>query len=132
MHELLALSLTGFGLLLLPVTLLTLSLPVTVALCALGAVLFGLRATSNAALYVEQVPTARSTMLGLSATTVAAAGAVSGVTGGAVLDALGFGGVAFYCLVAAVASGAVAVALVSEKAPVRSAAALPEDSPSAA
>ena len=128
----LAFSLTGFGLLLLPVTMLTLSLPVTVTLCALGAVLFGLRATSNAALYIEQVPSARSTMLGLSATTVAAASAISGISGGLVLDTLGFGGVALYCLVAALASGAVVLALVSESAAPPASSALPEDTPTAA
>jgi predicted MFS family arabinose efflux permease len=110
----LSVSMAGYGLLLLPITVLVPALPVALALSFAGSILFGLRATSNAALYTEHVPRARSTLLGLSATTVAAATVASGALGGAVLDATGFVALAAFCLVFALASGLVTMLLVSE------------------
>jgi predicted MFS family arabinose efflux permease len=113
----LAASMTGYGTLLVLVTTLVPALPLAIALCAAGGFLFGLRATSNAALMTEQVPLFRSTVLGLSATTVAGAIATSGALGGMLLDASGFVALALFCLAAAAGSGAIAVARVSEVAP---------------
>jgi predicted MFS family arabinose efflux permease len=113
----LAASMTGYGALLVLVTALAPALPLAIALCAAGGFLFGLRATSNAALMTEQVPVFRSTVLGLSATTVAGAIAASGALGGMLLDSSGFVALALFCLLAAAGSGAIAVARVAEVGP---------------
>src|SRR6185436_6324881 len=82
--------------------------------CLLAGALYGLRATSNALLMTEQVPDARSTLLGLSATTVAAANATSATAGGIALDTAGFPAIGVLSLVTAAASAALVMGMVRE------------------
>jgi predicted MFS family arabinose efflux permease len=110
----LAASLCGYGLILLSVTTVPLLLPLTVGACLLAAILYGLRATSNALLMTDQVPLARSTVFGLSATTVAAANATAATAGGVALDAVGFPAIGALCLVSAALSAALVMGLVRE------------------
>ena len=110
----LALSLVGYGLVVLVVTGVPLALPLAVGLIVAAATLYGFRATSNAVLMTEQMPSARSTVLGLSATTVAAANALSATAGGIALDTVGFIAIGALCLVAAAISAAVVMAVVKE------------------
>ena len=107
-------SLSGYGLILVGVTTTQLALPLAIGACLAAAILYGLRATSNAMLMTEQVPAARSTMFGLSATTVAAANATSATAGGVALDAFGFGAIGALCLVSAALSAALVMGLVRE------------------
>ncbi len=107
-------SLSGYGLILMGVTTAQLALPLAIGGCLAAAILYGLRATSNAMLMTEQVPAARSTMFGMSATTVAAANATSATAGGVALDTFGFAAVGALCLVSAVLSAMVVMGLVRE------------------
>ena len=110
----LAVSLSGYGLVVLGVTTGGLALPVAIGACLVAATLYGLRATSNAMLMTDQVPAARSTVFGLSATTVAAASATSAAAGGVGLDAVGFPAIGALCLLSAVLSAALVIGLVRE------------------
>jgi predicted MFS family arabinose efflux permease len=110
----LAASLGGYGLVLAAITSLQPALSVAVGAVFLAAILYGLRATSNAVLMTEQVPVARSTVLGLSATTVAAANTTSATAGGVALDTVGFAGIGVLCLVSAVSSALIVMGLVDE------------------
>jgi predicted MFS family arabinose efflux permease len=110
----LAASLGGYGIVLAAITSLQPALSLAVGAVFVAATLYGLRATSNAVLMTEQVPAARSTVLGLSATTVAAANTTSATAGGVALDMLGFPGIGLLCLVSAVSSALIVMRLVDE------------------
>ena len=110
----LAASLVGYGLVILGVTTLGLPIARAVAAALAAAVLYGLRATANAVLMTEQVPDARSTMFGLSQTTVAAANATAASAGGIGLDALGFSAIGTIALTGAVLSAGLVIGLVRE------------------
>jgi predicted MFS family arabinose efflux permease len=110
----LAASLVGYGLVLVGLTALPWPLALAVGVLLLAGALYGLRATSNALLMTEQVPDARSTLLGLSATTVAMANATSATAGGIALDMAGFTAIGLLCLITAAASAALVLGMVRE------------------
>jgi predicted MFS family arabinose efflux permease len=110
----LAASLGGYGLMLAAITSLQPALTVAVGAVFLAAILYGLRATSNAVLMTQQVTAARSTVLGLSQTTVAMANTTSATAGGLALDTVGFPGIGLLCLVTAVSSAVIVMKLVDE------------------
>jgi len=110
----LAVSLVGYGLVVLGITAVPLALAAAAAAIVGAAILYGLRSTSNAVLMTEQLPSARTTVLGLSSTTVQGAQATSALAGGAALDAIGFPAIGALCLVSAAASAALVIGFVKE------------------
>jgi len=107
-------ALTCYGAFVAVVTAARLPIEAAVALSFAGAVFFGMRATSNAALMTEQVVSARATVLALSAATVSAGTVLGTSVGGALLDGRGFAALGLFCFGAAGASAAIVAALVRE------------------
>ncbi|MGH2492836.1 MAG: MFS transporter [Candidatus Limnocylindria bacterium] len=108
-RSMLAFSVAASGAFLFFVAAVTPPLALAVALILAGAISFGIRATSNAALMTEQVVSARTTVLALSAVTVSAAIVFSGAVGGAIIDRVGFGALGAFCFAAAVGSALLAM-----------------------
>ena len=103
-----------FGLILLVIVSGTMPLLVVVGLQLLAAIAFGMRSTSNVALLTEQVPSARGTMMALGGVIASAAAVIGSSVGGLLVDHSGFGAMAVFCCISAIASGVVVLRLVVE------------------
>lgn len=109
-----AVAMPFFGLILLVIVSGAVPLLVAVGLQLLAAVAFGMRSTSNVALLTEQVPSARGTMMALGGVIASASTVIGTSVGGLLVDQSGFGAVAVFCSICAIASGVVVLRLVVE------------------
>ena len=103
------------SILLLILTAVPMSLFLATALNLLVAAVIGARFATNQTLMTEQMPSARGTLLALSAATISFAVVMAASIGGLLIDAFGFSAIGLLCLVAGLGSALVVVLFVREE-----------------
>lgn len=110
-----AVSIVISAVLLLALTSVPVPLAVATVLNLLMAAVIGARFATNQTLMTEQMPSARGTLLALSAATVSFAIVMAASVGGLLIDTFGFAAIGLFCLVTASASALIVVLFVREE-----------------